>query len=271
MIYKQNLHTHSTYCDGKNSLEDVVLEAIHKGFESIGFSSHSDMPFSSFPSLYNRKVPDYKREITALKEKYQGKIKLFCGVEWDMLTETDFSQFEYVLGAKHYFDFDGEKVGFDRDSTRVREIVDTYFGGDGLRYAKRYYEEFSTLANVPNVDIVAHFDLIAKHSQTHSFFDEESKEYQTAAIDCLKTLVQKIPVFEINTGAMARGYRTTPYLAPFIMKALKSSGAKLTISSDCHQKEKLDYAFDDAVAYAKAYGFNELYIFNGKAFDGMKI
>ena len=37
----QNLHTHTTYCDGINTPEQIILTAIDKGFGAIGFSGHS--------------------------------------------------------------------------------------------------------------------------------------------------------------------------------------------------------------------------------------
>ena len=40
----QNLHQHTTFCDGKNTPEEIVLEAIKKGFGAIGFSGHCHMP-----------------------------------------------------------------------------------------------------------------------------------------------------------------------------------------------------------------------------------
>ena len=48
MICKQNLHTHTNYTDGKDEPEELVLEAIKRGFSSIGFSEHSFMYFSDF-------------------------------------------------------------------------------------------------------------------------------------------------------------------------------------------------------------------------------
>ena len=47
MKYLQNLHQHSTFCDGKDTPEEVVLSAIEQGFDSIGFSSHSYMPWNT--------------------------------------------------------------------------------------------------------------------------------------------------------------------------------------------------------------------------------
>ena len=35
---KQNLHTHSIFCDGKDTIEEMTLEAISKGFDILGFS-----------------------------------------------------------------------------------------------------------------------------------------------------------------------------------------------------------------------------------------
>ncbi|NLB34196.1 MAG: histidinol phosphate phosphatase, partial [Tissierellia bacterium] len=38
-MHKTNLHTHSFYCDGKNSPEEMVLAAIKNNFNSLGISS----------------------------------------------------------------------------------------------------------------------------------------------------------------------------------------------------------------------------------------
>lgn len=47
MKYISNLHTHTTYCDGKNSIEENILYAIEKNFISLGFSGHSYLPFDN--------------------------------------------------------------------------------------------------------------------------------------------------------------------------------------------------------------------------------
>ena len=36
-----NLHTHTTFSDGKNTPEEIVLTALEQGFCSIGFSDHA--------------------------------------------------------------------------------------------------------------------------------------------------------------------------------------------------------------------------------------
>ena len=77
MTDMQNLHIHSTYGDGKDRPEEMIIEAINRGFDSIGFSEHSYMYFSSYP--YQMTVEDiqvYKKEIWSLKEKYKNNIKI---------------------------------------------------------------------------------------------------------------------------------------------------------------------------------------------------
>ena len=36
-----NYHTHTTFCDGKSTPEEIVLEAIRLGMDTIGFSGHA--------------------------------------------------------------------------------------------------------------------------------------------------------------------------------------------------------------------------------------
>ena len=84
MKNKQNLHIHTTYADGKDTPEEIITEAIKRGFDSVGFSEHSYMEFSDYPyQMTPERGEDYKREIRALKEKYRGIIDVFCGMEYE--------------------------------------------------------------------------------------------------------------------------------------------------------------------------------------------
>ena len=80
---KCNFHTHSCFCDGKDSPEELVKTAIQKGFFALGFSSHSYTEMDKSFALSPQKAEKYRTEIAALKEKYKGKIELYCGIEQD--------------------------------------------------------------------------------------------------------------------------------------------------------------------------------------------
>ncbi len=270
--YLQNLHTHCAFDDGKDEMEKVVQKAIALGFHSLGFSCHSPMAHSKEVFLTDEKIVEYFKTLDLLKRKYEGAITLYRGIERDCCSlKTDYSPYDFVIGTVHYFNLNGEMVGFDRNAQTVRAVIDKYFEGDGLKYAKAYYEAMAKMPTLERTDIVGHFDLIAKHSESERFFDEESAQYRRYAIDAIDCIMKTVCVFEVNTGAMARGYRTTPYPAPFIMRALKNRKARLIISSDCHDAEKLNYGFSDALKYLESFGFKEVYYFKNGQFEGAKL
>ena len=65
----------------------------------------------------------------------------------------------------------------------------------------------------------------------------------------------KIPFAEINTGAIARGLRTVPYPAEFILDEIKRLGGRIIVTSDCHFRDKLTTWFDEAEAHLLSKGF----------------
>ena len=87
-----------------------------------------------------------------------------------------------------------------------------------------------------------------------------SKEYRSWAVEAAEAIAGKIPFFEVNTGAISRGYRTTPYPDPFIIKELKRLGFGAVITSDCHDRNHLDCWREEAKELLKACGFREHWV-----------
>ena len=79
-----------------------------------------------------------------------------------------------------------------------------------------------------------------------------------AALAAVDKLMERNVIFEINTGAMAKGWKSSPYPAPWILKYIASKGGSVIINSDCHKAEFLDFGFDEALALAKSCGVNVL-------------
>ncbi len=267
MPHKQNLHVHSTYCDGKDTPREIVEAAITKGFTSIGFSGHSYMSYAQNHSMSIEGTREYIKEVNSLKKEYNEKINIFCGIEYDMYSDISIDEFDYSIGSVHYFKFGNEYVGFDRSAKVVEGIIDTYFNGDGMKYAKKYYENVAELYGYGRFDIIGHFDLITKHSESTCFFDENSKQYLSYAFDALRALRGKIPFFEINTGAISRGYRTTPYPSIPLIKEMKRLGFGAVITSDCHNAQHLDCYYRNAAELLKSCGFSEKYILTENGFE----
>ena len=102
MIYNQNLHTHSTYCDGKDGVEELIQQALSLGFDSLGFSGHLYKDVVDYASLtLGASMQAYQNEIAQMKEKYKDKIKIYCGVEYDILSNLPMDGFDYLIGSLH--------------------------------------------------------------------------------------------------------------------------------------------------------------------------
>lgn len=270
IMYLQNLHTHSTYCDGKDTPEEIIIAALSNGFTSIGFSGHSFMDYSDYLGDAD-KTDEYKMEILRLKKKYEDDIKIYLGLEVDMYSTPDMTGYDYLIGSVHYFKIGEQYVGFDRNDKEVEKIINTYFNGNGMDYAKCYYRTLAQLPEYGNFDIIGHYDLIAKHIEKRMFFYESSKEYLDAAFETAEVLAKTIPFFEVNTGAIARGYRKTPYPSITLIKRLKELGFGAVITSDCHDRASLDCYFNEATELLKFCGFKEKYILTDCGFTAVSL
>lgn len=262
---KQNLHTHTTYCDGDNTPEEMIEAAIAKGFDSIGFSGHSYM---SYDPYVPDNVAEYKQHITRLKGEYADRIKIYLGLEVDMYSgpETDLTGFDYLIGSVHGLFYKENYFSIDADAESVDRVIRQHFRGDAMELARAYYERVAQLPQYGHFDIIGHFDLITKFRRVLPLADEDSREYRDCVLDAIHALAGKIPYFEVNTGAIARGYRTTPYPAPFIIKEFRQLGFGAIITSDSHSTETLDLHFDRSAQLLRECGFKERFVLTDNGF-----
>ena len=269
----QNLHTHSTFCDGRDTPEEMIASAIAQGFESIGFSGHSYTYYSDSPTPITspEKTEAYKQEITALKKKYDGTFDIFLGLEFDMYSGTDLSGYDYLIGACHYLKNGDKFIAFDRSAEYVRNVIETEFSGDGMAFAKEYYRQVALLPDYGKFDVLAHFDIITKNIEKDRYFDIDSKEYLDTARESIDALRGKIPFFEVNTGAISRGYRTSPYPTLPLLKMFRDAGFGAIISSDCHDARYLATGFDMARELLLESGFTEKYILTKNGFTPVEL
>ncbi len=269
---KQNLHIHTTYADGKDSPEEIVLAAITKEFDSIGFSEHTYMKFSNYPyQMTIEKMQKYKDEIHRLKEKYKNQIEIFCGLEYELFSEVTANDFDYIIGSVHYLDFDGKKIGFDKGVDETQDFINENFNGDALKFAEKYYQTLLLLPQKLSVDIIGHFDLITKTNEIRPFLDVRSNEYLNLGYEAIHNLKGKIPFFEVNTGAIARGYRTIPYPQIEFLKEFKKCGFGAVITSDCHNKDFLDCNYCEAKEVLEEAGFNTKWILTVDGFKEVEL
>lgn len=251
-----NFHTHTVFCDGNNTPEEVVLSAIEKGLSAIGFSGHG---YIDFDLTYCMKdCGGYKAEINRLKEKYKKDIEIYLGIEEDVVYPSNRTEFDYIIGSSHYFHINDSYYPIDSDYEGFQKCLEA-FDYDIIRLSEEYYKTFCDYINSRKPDIIGHFDLITKFDEMDSPLLLNNSEYNKIAERYITEAAKSGCIFEVNTGAISRGYRTSVYPNENLLYTLKKLGARLILSSDSHDKSTLDFGFEEAKKQLKDIGFTHLF------------
>lgn len=250
-----NFHTHTNYCDGKDSPEDIVIAALEKGFVTIGFSGHGYTPYDLRYCMQD--TEGYIKEIRRLQEKYRNDIEIYLGVEEDAFAPVDRARFDYVIGSLHYVYANDKFLPVDSSLDYFVNCLNA-FDNDIISFATAYYESFCRYISARKPDIVGHFDLITKFDEQNSSLLIGDEKYNELAEKYIYEAAKTGCVFEVNTGAMARGLRTTPFPASNLLYILKKLDANIILSSDSHCIDTLDYGFEDIKKHLRDIGFTKL-------------
>lgn len=268
MKIKSNAHTHSTFCDGKSTVEEMVETALAKGFTALGFSGHSHLAFDPEYSMSLTDTLLYQKAVLAAQEKYKGQISIHLGIEQDSFSETSTEPYSYVIGSVHYIKgpLDGVLYPVDSDHETLTACLKNGFGGDREAMIKAYYQSVAEMVKRTKPTIVGHFDLIRKLNRGDRYFREKSPFYQTTALSALESCGRS-PIYEINTGGAYRGYRSTPYPDDFLLRAAKELGYRLTVSSDAHEAAAIDFGLDQAADRLISFGFKSITLLGASGFE----
>ena len=251
----QNLHTHTTFCDGAITPEEMVIAAIEKGCDSFGLSGHSYALHDTEYCMSQDGTRDYITEVRRLKEKYAGRIEILLGVEQDYYSDMPADGFDFVIGGLHCIEKGNYMVRIDSGANLQKHGVNTYYHGDYYAMLEEYYAIIADLVRKTGADIVAHFDLVTIYNSDGNLFDENHPRYVNAALGAMEEILKSHKLFEVNTGAMYRFSKKEPYPSMFLLKELCKRGGEIILSSDSHHAESICYKFDEMQQLLKTCGF----------------
>lgn len=249
---KTNFHTHTLWCDGKDTAEAVVLSAIEKGFDAIGFSSHMAFPAVQDWQLDPADADAYVREIRFLQRKYASQIKIFCGGEADYIrgvTTPEKSRYasmglQYLIGSLHtVIAPDGGEVSVDSSPPLLTEGIRRHFLGDVEAFIRAYFEQQREMLGY-DFDVLGHPDLVRKFNLKHPYFDENAPWYLEELEKTAQALANAGKIVEVNTGAISRGWLDDAYPSGVFRAMLRDLGVKFILSSDSHTAQTIDCGFE---------------------------
>ncbi|MBR2983772.1 MAG: histidinol-phosphatase [Kiritimatiellae bacterium] len=251
-MHKTNFHTHTVWCDGKDTAEAVVLSAMEKGFDAIGFSSHMAFPEACDWQLKPELAGGYVREIRSLRRKYASRIEIFCGGEADYIrgvTTPEKKRYEsmgldYLIGSVHTVVApDGGRVSVDSSPALLEAGIRECFAGDAKAFVCEYFRQQREMLKF-DFDILGHPDLVRKFNVRHPYFDETASWYVSQLEESALAIAASGKIVEVNTGAISRGWLDDAYPSPVFRKMLRERGVRFVLSSDSHAADTVDCGFE---------------------------
>ncbi|KAF7290392.1 Histidinol-phosphatase [Mycena chlorophos] len=265
-------HSHSgQFCKhAVGSLEDVVKEAIRKGFEVYGLTEHA--PRYRTEDLYPEEAsltPDHLAaqfdafldEAHRLKNLYSSQIRLLVGVETEYITELDLDgverllqrhsgRIEYLVGSVHHVN--GTPIDFDEATFRKAESE----AGSTNAFLVAYFEAQYDMLQRLRPEVVGHFDLCRLYTPSLRFAD-----YPDALELAKRNIMFAIgygALFEVNAAALRKNW-DTPYPGPDILEIILAHGGRLALSDDSHGPHAVGLNYGRLPEYLHQAGVRELW------------
>ncbi len=245
MIKLSTYHLHTTFSDGEFPPAEMLRVAINFKCKEIGFSDHAPMDFDCCWSMKKEEIPDYVSVIEALREEKKEQIKVYLGIEQDYFSPEPTFKPDYIIGSVHYILKDGHYLEIDKSAEVMKNNIDTYYNGDVYAYCEDYYALVADIYNKTQCDIIGHFDLVTKFNEKMPIIDTSHPRYVNAVNKAIEALIKTPATFEINTGAIARGYRTKPYPSEEIILQLRDMGEVFVLNSDTHTDYTITYNLNE--------------------------
>ncbi len=261
-----NLHTHSTYCDGKSSLSDIVTSARSQNLISLGFSSHAPLPFASPWCMKKENLKSYIEDIHQLKVN-NSSIQIYSGLEVDYIpgkiSPDDFKgALDYTIGSVHFVDSFAEGNGWEIDGTHSSFQLgyEHIFKKDIQAVIARYFELTREMVLKSCPTIIGHLDKIKIQNTYYPYFDESSKWYRDEVTKTIKLIKDSGAIVEVNTRGIYQKKSQTTYPSPWILELIHQQSIPVTISSDAHHPDDLVNHFPETAELLLSIGFKKIRI-----------
>ena len=245
--HRYNFHSHTQFCDGRDTLEAIATAAADAGILHLGFTPHSPIPVESPCNMSAESVAEYRAELQRVGQKLAGRCELYCGMEIDYLGKdwgpatpyfTDMG-LDYSIGSVHFIPAqDGEYVDIDGRFEHFRQRMDAHFHRDIRYVVETYFAQSQQMLSDGGFDILGHFDKIGHNSSLYHPGIEDEGWYQDLIDLYIKQIITSGVVVEINTKAYGEHGRFFPHTRYWAR--LVEAGVPLMVNSDVHYADRVE-------------------------------
>ncbi len=257
----------------ENWVKGFFDAAAKRGVEELGITEHSHT-FREFEPLYYEDLilddsfigdfqkkwlkknkfkygmKDYFDFMANLKLKYPVKIGIeVCNFKNQSKVAKILEnwKFDYVIGSVHFLDgwaYDSSEIKAEWENRDLREIYEIYvkevenLAASGLYDVLGHPFNIRLFKYIPNFDVTPYLKRVAK-----------ALKKANMAVDVNTGTFYRYPIEEIS-----------PY--PDFMKIAKDENLPIITSSDAHKPEDAGRFINEAIEYAKSFGYEEVATFD---------
>lgn len=242
-----NFHSHTQFCDGRFTMDEMVEAAVAAGLRHWGFSPHSPLPFSGSPcNMTAGDVAAYLDEVERLRAKWGDSIKLYAGMEIDYISPDwgpaigyfQDMRLDYRIGSVHFVPSREGPVDVDGSAESFKVKMGRYFDNDIRYVVEAFYRQSMEMVEAGGFDIIGHFDKIGLNASAFSPGIENEAWYRRLHDELLGLILEKGVLIEVNTKAREKFNRFFPDEAT--IGQLCGLGVRPVVNSDAHFIDKVN-------------------------------
>ncbi|MCL2042882.1 MAG: histidinol-phosphatase [Treponema sp.] len=281
-----SLHTHTTFCDGKDDIEAMCKSAFEKELAAIGFSSHAPVGKAGFETSWHMKdgrLGEYIDEVKSARRRWEGRIAVYLGLEVDYIKglrsplDKDIQDLnlDYIIGSVHYvMPLREEPFTVDGSAEELEKGITEGYNGDGEAMMHDYWNAVLEMTALGGLDIIGHLDLVKKGNfrgnPVKCLFDMKSRVYIQRVEEAAQAIAAGGFAVEVNTGMMNRGYCTETCPSLPVLRLLRRYNVPVMISADAHCADHLDGNYGEARQILLNAGYTTHAMFAGRK-DGKAV
>ena len=261
-------HTHTQFSmDSEADIDLCVKRAAELGLAAYAITDHCECngwyekehyPEETWELLdyYNYRA-DFESSVsavTALKEKWAGKLNLICGVELgQILHDTDAaktanadSRVDFIIGSVHQVMGEKDFYFIEYDKMTMDEIY-------GL--LERYFKEVYALSKTELFDVVGHIIYCLRYMKQRHGINADISRYDDIIAETFRNLAQNGKGIEINTSGLRQGFGDCFPNLKYAKLFRDMGGEIISFGSDSHTVEDIGANIADGMRIARAAGF----------------
>ena len=265
-------HTHTRFSvDSDADIIGMIEKAMSLGLSAYAVTDHCECnrwySEEHYPDETTYRYFDFGRDfensvtaVTKLKEKYDGKLNLICGVEMGQgnqvpeIAEKIVSdkRLDFVIGSMHQLPKTEDFAFIEYDKMTVEEME---------KLLEKYFMEVYNLSKWGKFDILGHLTYPLRYIEDKGNIKVDLSRYEEIIREIFKTIIYNGKGIEINTSGLRQKYGK-PFPEYRFVKMYKELGGEIiSVGSDAHTVADLGKGVADGAEIAKQAGFKYLCYF----------